>query len=483
MRRTLAACLAIAVALSGCATPTSPRPVPFSEYQPPASPFKDVTLALMLSENTKQTIAYGQRTEKFAVSDGDKKFTVKAVVDDVVDMFKRDFKHVVRAESLRDGVAAGADLVAVFDWREPPVGKRDPKTQRYWWTILIGLGPFIALYSFIRNPIEWTTDYGVVFLDAQGRTVDNTRVVSKYYTRGHKAGRNFQDAFRYALYDLEKALVSAEGLQAWNDRRKTPSAAEAAAAPAPVRADFDLPDYKLPVDEDRYAVVVGVERYQHVDAAPYADADALAMKAHLLALGYPQRNIVLLSGERAGRAGIEKSVEAWLPERVTTKSKVLFYFAGHGSPDPEAGDGYLLPHDGDPKFLSNTGYPLSRLYEKLDGLKAAQVVAMLDAGFSGAGGRSVLPKGVRPLVNLKAPAAPKRLVVLEAAGESELAGVDPQTGHGLLTGQFLRTLKARKGQAPLGELCDEAAKAVADLARRENREQKPRLSAGRGLRL
>jgi len=57
-----------------------------------------------------------------------------------------------------------------------------------------------------------------------------------------------------------------------------------------------------------------------------------------------------------------------------------------------------LPIDGDPQYLEDTAYPINRLYEKLNSINAKQVIVAIDACFSGAGGRSVLAKGTRPLV-------------------------------------------------------------------------------------
>ena len=41
--------------------------------------------------------------------------------------------------------------------------------------------------------------------------------------------------------------------------------------------------------------------------------------------------------------------------------------------DVKTGQAYLVPWDGDPNFLENTAYPVSRLYRKLGELPAKQV--------------------------------------------------------------------------------------------------------------
>ena len=70
-----------------------------------------------------------------------------------------------------------------------------------------------------------------------------------------------------------------------------------------------------------------------------------------------------MTGPRARKTGIEKYVESWLPRNVDEKSEVFVYFSGHGAPDPTIGRAYLMPWDGDAQFLSNTAYPIKRLYE------------------------------------------------------------------------------------------------------------------------
>lgn len=257
-----------------------------------------------------------------------------------------------------------------------------------------------------------------------------------------------------------------------------PPAPTAAAAPAKVyKSDVDEPAYKRPERERDFAVVVGVERYEGLPAADFAERDAQAMKAHLLALGYPERNVVLLTGRAAGRAAIEKYVEAWLPQAVTAESRVLFYFSGHGAPDVGTGSPYLLPWDGDPKFLANTAYPVKRLYERLNALKAKQVLVAMDSCFSGAGGRSVIPKGTRPLVAQlrKEEDAIGKLTVLAASASDEITGSDESQGHGLFTYHLLKGLAEKGGRASAKELHQYLTPRVRDAARADNRDQTPQL--------
>lgn len=257
---------------------------------------------------------------------------------------------------------------------------------------------------------------------------------------------------------------------------------QAAAAPKPAAArivsDVDRPAYRKPERPDDLAIVVGVEKYSDLPEARFAERDAETVKDYLIAAGFASRNVVLLSGEKASRSAIEKFVETLLPRNAKEASQVVFYFSGHGAPDPVSGKAYLVPWDGDPGFLENTAYPLSRLYEKLGGLPARSVVALIDSCFSGAGGRSVLARGARPLVLKSDSAAPSgRLVVLTAAAGDEIASTSEEQGHGLFTYHLLKGFGGEAGGGPLtaAKLHAYLKPKVQDAARRLNRSQTPTL--------
>ena len=75
---------------------------------------------------------------------------------------------------------------------------------------------------------------------------------------------------------------------------------------------------------------------------------------------------------------------------------------------------------------------------------------MADACFSGAGGRSVLLKGARPLITVhRTPdKTPYRdLTVFGASKGNQISGDLPKQGHGIFTYYFLRGLE---GQAKTG---------------------------------
>lgn len=244
-------------------------------------------------------------------------------------------------------------------------------------------------------------------------------------------------------------------------------------------SDVDKALYKARENPNDFAVIVGIESYQQVPPADFGERDAQAVREHLAALGFPQRNIVHLAGNMATKSNMEKYLEHWLPEKVNEASKVVFFFSGHGAPDIDSKQAFLVPWDGDVKFIQQTGYPVKRLYAKLNALKAKQVLVALDSCFSGAGGRSVLPKGARPLVTRVDEGGEQlgKLVILSASEGDEIALSDDQQGHGLFTYHLLKGLNTKGGAATVKSLYDYLVPRVQDAARQQNRDQTPRLFA------
>ena len=227
--------------------------------------------------------------------------------------------------------------------------------------------------------------------------------------------------------------------------------------------------------DDTYAIVIGIENYRSLPKSDYSGRDATLMKAYLKALGYQERNIEFLTDEKATKTDLEKSLEAWLPNRVKQGGTVFVYFSGHGAPEPSAGDAYLVPYDGDPNYLPVTGYPLKRLYESLGKLNAKEIIVVLDSCFSGAGGRSVLARGARPLVMMAAaPAVSANMVVLSATRGSQISTSSPDKGHGVFTYYFLKAIK--DGKKNLAEIYEYITPQVEEEAKMLNVQQSPSIS-------
>lgn len=272
------------------------------------------------------------------------------------------------------------------------------------------------------------------------------------------------------------------------DRYANPAKAEAAADHP--TSDVDTVNGKKSPRPQDFALIVGIETYRTVLPADFSERDAVSFKNYAVSmLGVPEENAILLLGDRARRADIAKYLEEWLPRNIGPDSRVYFYFSGHGAPDPLKGTSYLVPWDGDPSFLASSGYPIAKLYANLEALKAKEIFVALDACFSGDGGRSVIAKGLRPLVHVVDTPVPtqSKLSVLTAARSDETAGSEENQRHGLFTYYFLKGLKGDAdidGAKPitLSRLHMYIQENVRRAARRQNRDQTPQVySSSMGL--
>ena len=250
--------------------------------------------------------------------------------------------------------------------------------------------------------------------------------------------------------------------------------------------DVDVaPKSAAPRDPNAYAVVIGIEKYRQdgIPSVDFAARDAQAMYDYLTqAMGFDPKNVVLLTDEYATKTDLEKTFGQWLENRVDVKSRVFVYYAGHGAPNAVTGEGYLVPYEADPNYLEDTAFPLSRLYADLGKLPTTDVTVVLDACFSGQGGRSLIVKGARPLMTAVKQKTPGGIVVLAAAASNQISASDPQDRHGLLTYYMLSGLHGAAnvngdGRITTAELYSYVRPAVERAARLQNIEQTPLLSA------
>jgi hypothetical protein len=273
-----------------------------------------------------------------------------------------------------------------------------------------------------------------------------------------------------------------------------PAPVAAAPSPPPPAAPSPPPVAEAPLrrpvhvagQPQNLALIIGVERYRDLPRVDHARADAERMRAYVHdVLDLPDDHIVLLTDGNASLTDINKYIDGWLPRMARGADRLYFYFAGHGSPDVSSGAAHLVPYDGDPRFLKETALSLATLYQRLAKSGVREVVVMLDACFTGTGGRSVLPRGARPLVRVIAPEKPPApLVVITAAGPLQITGPYSAGDAGLFTHFLMEGLSGAAdadgdGQISADELIRYVRPRVDREARKENREQTPELMVGR----
>ncbi len=441
----------------GCLPPAPPLVDPIESFHASAdSPYKNLVAAVITSDNTKSAIKYTRDMEarvRAANINTDHLFLGFDAV------LQRNFKTTIKIDAGDDASARGADLIVVVDIHD--VLRTSYTDQKFDATLI--------LMTLAKDEIDAVHGHG------------SSPTHSSWWGEGW--GKAAELSAEQAQKELEANLLSSpkmlEFARAHHGTEKK-TGTVAVAAPERLYSDVDKPKHHLPEHPDDFAIVVGIEKYSNdLPDAQFAEHDAAAMKEHLLALGYPERNIKFLTGSRAVRSSLEAYLEDWLPRNVKDDSRVFFYFSGHGAPAAESGQAYLVPWDGNPNFLDKTGYPLRKLYGDLNALKAKRVIVALDSCFSGAGGRSLLPEGSRPLVNNveMSLASGGKILLFAAASPKEITSTLTEQGHGIFTYYFLKGLDGAAKDAsgiitPRG-LFDYLKPKVQDAASRQNRDQTP----------
>ena len=151
--------------------------------------------------------------------------------------------------------------------------------------------------------------------------------------------------------------------------------AGSAATPAP----RSQPRYRNSV-----AVVVGVDRYDHLPDLGGAERDARSIAAALARRGF---QVELLLGAAATPSALRALLERTLPARLGREDRVLLYLAGHGLATPgadgEPAEGYFLPSSADPAQPARDGIGFAALLASLDALPAKHVLLLADACHAG----------------------------------------------------------------------------------------------------
>lgn len=237
---------------------------------------------------------------------------------------------------------------------------------------------------------------------------------------------------------------------------------------------------------DAVAVVLGVERYRRLPDARFAERDAALMRRYAVeALGVNDdvEHLYYRSGADVTTGELHKlfGETGWLARRVSANTDLVVYWAGHGAPDAARRTPFLLPFDADPAFVTETGYSLGDLYDRLARLPARSITIILDACFTGlTRDGQALVRGARPTVlSIEHPALVRRqMAVISAARGTETAGDLPEVRHGLLTYWVARGLRGEAdadgdGAITVAELGRFAGDGVSVTAARQDREQHP----------
>lgn len=201
---------------------------------------------------------------------------------------------------------------------------------------------------------------------------------------------------------------------------------------------------------DSIGIVIGNKSYKQTVPVDFAHNDADAMREFLSgSLGFRDNNIFVVKDATLNEFnqvfGSDRNPQSGRLWRAVKegRSNVFVYFSGHGVPDLQTRQPFLLPSDGNPN-QGESGVSLDTLYRNLELVKRKigpnrQVVVMIDACFTGETGRrgetllAVSAPGFTPAK----PRTGSDIIKLIATSAASPANWDQENKLGLFTSRFL----------------------------------------------
>ncbi|MDE6270656.1 MAG: caspase family protein [Muribaculaceae bacterium] len=218
--------------------------------------------------------------------------------------------------------------------------------------------------------------------------------------------------------------------------------------------DFN-PPLTTNVADKTFAVIISNENYSEVNSVQYALHDGEVLSQYFeKTLGIPNSNIKYTPDATLNNMRKQINWLKQIAEAFGQEAKIIFYYSGHGIPDEQSKNAYLMPVDGYHSDMS-TNLSINHLYDELSSLNVAQVTVLLDACFSGSqrgDNMLVAARGVK--IKSRANAPKGKMIVFSAAQGDETAYPLDDKEHGMFTYFLLKKLRESGDKVTLGELSE-----------------------------
>jgi formylglycine-generating enzyme required for sulfatase activity len=200
-----------------------------------------------------------------------------------------------------------------------------------------------------------------------------------------------------------------------------------------------VPAGSVPISGDYWALIIGIDQYQHVPKLQSAVKDAQAVREVLVQrYGFARDHVIELINGQATRERIENALYQ-VRKKTGPNDSVFIYYAGHGQIDQEDQIGYWVPVEGKAQspgtFISN-----ARIRDEIGRMKAKHVYLVADSCFSGtlfASGRALPPLNDKFFQRLYANKSRWGLT----SGMNEPVTDQGKDGHSMFAYFFLKLLK------------------------------------------
>jgi hypothetical protein len=301
---------------------------------------------------------------------------------------------------------------------------------------------------------------------------------NKKYTYDSKNKNTYANTnIDYKFADFE---VDVEDKTATNNNKIQKSANTITVGKSDV--DIDIPA-SIGAKTNTYALIIGNEDYSSFQTGlntevnvDYAMNDAKIFKEYCnKTLGIPEKQIKLLTNATFGQMNQGISWLNNLAKIDNGNAELIFYYSGHGLPDEQTKESYLMPVDISGSNVTQA-VKLTDIYNKLNEHPSKKVTVFLDACFSG-GARNqglIAMKGlkIKPKDNM----VTGNMIVLSSSTGEESSGVFREKQHGFMTYFLLKKIQETKGNITYKELADYVIENVKKETALSGKNQTPQLN-------
>jgi len=248
--------------------------------------------------------------------------------------------------------------------------------------------------------------------------------------------------------------------------------------PVPLTSDVNISIPTSSVTNDMtFALIIANEVYRKEENVEFATYDGYIFKQYCeKTLGIPGKNIHITYNATYGTLISDLNWISGVINAYKGKAKVIFYYSGHGMPDPASGTAYILPVDGTSTDFK-AAISLEEIYKKLTNEPAQKVTVFLDACFSGSSRSDNMLALARSVAY-----APDdeilsgNLVVFSASTGKQTAHPYKEKQHGMFTYFLLKKMQETSGKVTYKDLETYISEKVTQRSSIINEMQEPQVS-------
>lgn len=234
-----------------------------------------------------------------------------------------------------------------------------------------------------------------------------------------------------------------------------------------------------------WLLAIAIEKYDSTSPVIYSTKSGEAFVATAQKMfGIPKENIVFLRDDKATTGAVKDAVLK-ISERAEPGDTIYFYYSGHGIPDPASNEAFILPRDKSVEYVGKEpDLKMRQIYQTLEKSKAAKVVAIVDACFSGMTDGTAVYKGVAAAhFKPKAYIPTEKMVILTAGKDTQFSNSFDGKKHRMFSYYLIKSIL--EGRKEMVDLYQDVRLKVKDESRKKggSYEQEPQMMGNSKLKL